>query len=219
MIHAVTAANRHLYASQIDEMHRLRWRFFIEERGWKALEALQTHHGFERDELDDERAVYFMALSDEGHVQAAMRIRPADDRSIVADLFPDLIDEETRASFGPNDWEITRTLRAPELEKEDGKLRLRLTCAACEFALLHGIERYVCLVDTFLLPSMRALNREKHQVISLPQPYAEGEMVAVELHPDEQWLERARKLGGFTGPMLLERSIGAGRTHTPVTIQ
>jgi N-acyl-L-homoserine lactone synthetase len=207
MIHAVTAANRAFYANQIQEMHRLRWRFFVEQRGWKGLEALQTEPGVERDELDDARAVYLMALSDTGQVEAAMRIRPADDKSIVGDLFPQLLDFDTRSGFGPKDWEITRTMRAPELEREDGKLRLKLTCAACEFALSRGIERFVCLVDTFLLPSMRALNREKHRVISLPQPYAEGEMIAVELYPDQEWLERARAIGGFAEALLFERSL------------
>jgi len=213
MIHAVTVANRSLYAKQIEEMHRLRWRFFIEERGWKALRALQVREGFERDEFDDERAVYLMSISQDGRVEAAMRIRPADDKSIVGDLFPGLIDRDVKAGLGRNDWEITRTLRAPELQSVDGKLRLQLTCAACEFALLHGIKRFVCVVDTYFLPSMRALNREKHRIMGLPQPYAEGEMIAVELYPDQEWLARARALGGITGPLLCERRLDDGEAQ------
>ena len=89
----------------------------------------------------------------------------------------------------------------------DGELRLRINCAACEFALARGITRFVCVVDTFLLPAMRALNRDKHRVLGLPHPYAEGEMIAVELKPDEEWLARCRKLAGFTDPVMYERSL------------
>lgn len=205
MIHVVTAANRQLYARELDEMHRLRWQFFIEQRGWSELEAVQAEPGFERDEYDDERAVYLLALSDDGHVQGTMRLRPTDDKSLITDRFSVLVVPETKAQFGAQTWEITRLMRSPAFRGSDGELRLRINCAACEFALSRGITRFVCVVDTFLLPAMRALNRDKHRVLGLPHPYAEGEMIAVELKPDEEWLARCRALAGFTGPVMFER--------------
>ena len=45
MIHLVTCANRALYARQIEEMHRLRWKYCIEERGWRELRDLQSEEG------------------------------------------------------------------------------------------------------------------------------------------------------------------------------
>src|SRR5690349_17833903 len=141
LIHIVTAANRHFYARELDEMHRLRWRFFIEQRGWSELEAAQTAPGLERDEYDDERAVYLLALSDDGHVQGSMRLRPTDDKSLMTDRFPVLVAAETEAQFGAQTWEITRLMRSPEFRGSDGELLLRINCAACEFALARGITR------------------------------------------------------------------------------
>lgn len=206
MIHVVTAENRATYGRELAQMHRLRWLFFIEQRGWSALHALQTTPGVERDEYDDARAVYLLALSEEGDVQGAMRLRPTDDKSLIGDKFPFLVGPETDAQFGAQTWEITRLMRSPDYRGSDGELRLRINYAACEFAIARGITRFVCVVDTFLLPAMRALNRDKHRVLGLPHVYDEGEMIAVELKPDEEWLARCRALAGFSGPVMYERA-------------
>lgn len=202
MIRLVTPENRTAYAHQLEEMHRQRWVCFVEQRGWSALGALQKTPGYEEDEFDDERAVYLLALSQQGNVLGSMRLRPADDKTIVGDICQGAIDAKTKAGFGASDWEITRTMRAPAHTGPDGQLRLQLTTAACEFALDRGISRYVCCVDTQMLPAMRALNREHHTLLGEPIPYAEGEMIAVALRPDQQWLERTYALAGFTGRVL-----------------
>jgi acyl-homoserine lactone synthase len=206
MIHIVTSANRHLYGRELEEMHRLRWLFFIEQRRWSELEAIQETRGLERDEYDDERAVYLLALGDEGEVQGSMRLRPTADKALITDKFPCLIGPETEAHFGADVWEITRLMRSPAYRGSDGELRLQINYAACEFAISHGIQRYVCVVDTFLLPAMRALNRDKHRVLGLPHAYAEGEMIAVELKPDQEWLARCAQVAGFARPNIEARS-------------
>lgn len=206
MIHIVTAANSSLYQRELEEMHRLRWRFFVEHRQWRDLEAAQAKPGFERDEYDDDRAVYLLALSDAGEVQGSMRLRPTDDRSLIGDKFPFLIAPEGEGALGGDVWEITRLMRSPAYRGSDGELRLRINYAACEFALARGVSRFVCVIDTFLLPAMRSLNRDKHRVLGLPHAYAEGEMIAVELKPDEEWLARCRALGNFEGPIMYERA-------------
>lgn len=212
MIHVVTAANRQSYARELDEMHRLRWRFFIEQRGWSELQSAQCEPGLERDGYDDDRAVYLLAICDDGHVQGSMRLRPTDDKCLLKDRFSVLLAPETEARFGAQTWEITRLMRSPAFRGSDGELRLRINIAACEFALSRGITRFVCVVDTFLLPAMRSLNRDKHRVLGLPHPYAEGEMIAVELKPDEEWLARCRALGGITAPVMFERETDTGET-------
>jgi acyl-homoserine lactone synthase len=208
MIHVVTAANRRLYRDQIEDMHRQRWLFFIEHRGWSELKALQDQAGVERDQYDDGRAVYLLALSETGAVEGAMRLRPTDDKSLIGDRFPDLISPElgpgAGARLGGDTWEITRVMRAPAFRGQEGELRLRLSCASCEFALTRAIKTYVAVMDTFLLPSIRALNRGKHRVLGLPQDYAEGEMIAIALAPDAEWLAMCRKLAGFEHPLMFE---------------
>jgi acyl-homoserine lactone synthase len=215
MIHVVTAANRALYVKQLDEMHRLRWRFFIEQRKWTDLAAAQAEPGFERDEFDDDRAVYLLALGEDGAVNGSMRLRPTDDTSLIGKHFPHLLAPECKPRLGPSIWEITRSMRTPEYRGSDGELRLKINCASCEFALSRGIERYVAVIDTFLLPAMRALNRDKHRVLGAPHQYAEGEMIAVELRPCLEWLEMCRERGGFDQPMMFEQPAPVGPPTTP----
>ncbi len=204
MIHVVTAANRSRYTDQIEEMHRLRWGYYIEQRKWRDLEAIQSERGYEKDAYDDERAIYLLALSPAGEVQGSMRLRPMDDKSLLLDRFPDLVTAETAFEANANVWEITRLMRSPEFRGADGELRLKINCAAAELGLTRGVRRFVAVMDTFLLPATRALMRTKHRVLGLPQEYAEGEMIAVEYCADAEWLAGVRKVAGFKCPMMFE---------------
>lgn len=49
MIHAVSLANQHLYARQLDQMFRMRHTFYIEGHGWSGL---TSQDGRETDEFD-----------------------------------------------------------------------------------------------------------------------------------------------------------------------
>lgn len=204
MIHVVTATNRALYAEQIEEMHRQRWQFYVEQRGWKSLKAKQATPGIERDEYDDEHAVYLMSLSEGGAVQGAMRLRPTDHGSLLMDHFPGLVAAETGFAPSADTWEITRLMRAPSFRGAEGALRLRINCAACEFAIARDIRHYVAVADTFLLPAARALNRHKHRLLGLPRDYEEGEMVAMMLDPDAELPSMFHAVAGFDAPQMIE---------------
>lgn len=193
MIHVVTHANRALYTDALEQMHRARWQYYVEDRHWTELQAMQSDPGHERDELDDERAVYLLALSDQGDLQGSMRLRPTDDKSLLFGRFGELV-AESDCKAGARVWEITRLFRAPAYRGADGALRLSINCAACEFALTRGVERLVAVIDTFLLPAVRGLHRDHHRVLGLPAAYAEGEMIAIEIRPDASWLSMGRKL-------------------------
>ena len=93
MIHVVTANNRQYYRAQLEEMHQLRRVHFIEERGWSDLKVVD---GGEYDQFDDDRAVYLLALGSDAEVLGSSRVRPTDDKCLLADVFPDLI--------GPDEW-------------------------------------------------------------------------------------------------------------------
>jgi acyl-homoserine lactone synthase len=207
MIHIVTNANRLLYEAHLREMHRMRWNYYIEHRKWRALREMQHEEGYERDEYDDRRAMYLLALSPEGHIQGSMRLRPTDDKSLLTDHFSYLIEPEANFRTGPDVWEITRVMRAPEVRGSDGALRLQMNCAAVEFALSRGVTKFITAADSFLLPATRALNRHKHQVLGLPHPYEEGEVVGIQYDIDTEGLEMTRHYGGWRHPMMLELPI------------
>jgi N-acyl-L-homoserine lactone synthetase len=204
MIHIVTAANCSLYRDQLREMHRQRWLYYVEQRGWSDLGKQQQESGYEYDAFDDARAVYLLVLAEDGGVQGAMRLRPTDDKSLLFDHFPQLVAPESGAKPGPQTWEITRLMRSPECRGSDGALRLSINCAACEFCLSRGIERLVAVIDTFLLPPAQALHRNKQRVLGPSHKYAEGEMIALEVTPDAEWLAMGRSFAHLDQPLMFE---------------
>lgn len=204
MIHLVTPENRVLYRVQLEHMHRLRWTIYVEERGWRALREKQTLPGYEYDEYDDERAHYLLAVDDDGAVLGAMRVRPADDRSLLADHFAHLIEDGHPGGFDATVWELTRLLRAPLSRSRDGLVRFAMNCGLIEFCLTRGVTRLVATAETFLLPMTRKAWGAKVRPIGLPQPYAEGEVIALELHPDMEALAAMRSAGCVASAQLYE---------------
>ncbi len=75
MIHAVSLANQHLYARQLDQMFRMRHAYYIEGHGWAGLTSTD---GKETGEFDDEHVVYLMSLDPFGDVAASVRLKSND---------------------------------------------------------------------------------------------------------------------------------------------
>lgn len=203
MIHLITQANCVFYARQIEAMHRLRWRIYIEERGWATLRALQPVPGLERDQYDDEHAHYLLALDDDGALLGGMRLRRTCDKSLLADHFPHLVEGDISAVV-EDAWELTRLLRAPLCRSREGAVRYAMNCALIEFCLARGIPRLIATGDTFLLPMTRKAWGSKVRPLGLPHAYAEGEVIALELTPDAEALAAMRAAGAVCCVQLYE---------------
>jgi acyl-homoserine lactone synthase len=177
MIHVVNQQNRHLYARQIWEMFVERRKSFVEGNGW---DDLMVFEGAEVDDFDDERAVYLMALDDEGRLQGAVRFRPTDDKSILFDKFPQLIAPEYAALKGPATWEGTRvfTTEAFRKSREPGQRGFYgLALAGREVALDHGARHAVGMMDIRMLDKMTASAATEIKLLGLPCEYGYGVMV------------------------------------------
>jgi acyl-homoserine lactone synthase len=203
MIHLITQVNRAFYRRQVEAMHRLRWRIYVEERGWAALRAMQSVAGFEKDQYDDEHAHYLLALDDDGALLGGMRLRRACDKSLLADHFPHLV-EGVLGDIVKDAWELTRLLRAPLCRSREGAVRFAMNCALIEFCLERRIPRLIATGDTFLLPMTRKAWGAKVRPLGLPQSYPEGEVIALELTPDAEALAAMREAGGVGGPQVYE---------------
>ena len=88
MIHIITSENRHLYGPQLWAMHEERCRQCVDKNGWVDLVVLD---GGEVDDYDDHRAIYLLGFNDEMELEVGLRLRPTDDRCMLADKFPHLI--------------------------------------------------------------------------------------------------------------------------------
>jgi acyl-homoserine lactone synthase len=74
MIHAVTSANRDLYAKQLAAMHKLRYHFYVVQRGWS--DGLTIENDREYDEFDRPDTVYLMNLTHDGQIKSTFRLMP-----------------------------------------------------------------------------------------------------------------------------------------------
>ena len=210
MIHIVTASNRHLYRSQLAEMHQLRRVHFVEERGWTDLNIVD---GGEYDDYDDDRTVYVLALGAQAQVIGAMRARPTDDKCMLTDVFPDLIGPDQPPMKGSDVWELSRIFctRAARDLKKAGKanITIDLLLAAMEFTQDGGIDRLVGVIDLATFAPSRN-GGWNIRMVGLPLDAKDGPIVGIEVAntwPDIESFRRMYGKSGRAGYMVTEEDI------------
>lgn len=201
MIHIVTAANRPRYAPALAHMHRQRKEIFVDAYGWK----LSVRDGGEYDEFDDARAVYFLALDDDGVPLCSTRLRPADDGSIIENHFPYLLaPDEPRLTDGRT-WEFARAVAVGPYRGAGGaKAKAELRLAMLEHALAEGCDRFVGFMDVTGIPHLDSTGWW-YRYVGLPAPYAEGTAIAFEVEVSEAAIAHKREIWGFADAVVVER--------------
>jgi N-acyl-L-homoserine lactone synthetase len=194
-------ANRALYARQLDEMHQLRARYFVEERGWADR---TTHAGGEFDDLDDDRALYLFSIEDDGSIALSARLRPADDKSMLVDCFPELLAEPAARVKAPGVWELSRYFAAPRYRGPEGlKRNMELRTAVVATAQRQGARRIIAVTDVYLMNTVIRTGWD-HRFLGLPATYAHGEAIAFEVVPSLRSIEALMERHGLSEPLLLE---------------
>lgn len=202
MIHVVTHALRGVYAEQIAAMHRLRREVFIVARGWN----LQERDGGEYDRGDDDQAIYFMMLDEDGGLQVSVRVRPVMDWSILLDEMSGCVEGDAESLRRPDVWEMARHL-ANAQGRSVGEARQRAAefrIAMLEAARARGITRLVGSVDVGLLAhGVRAWLDLKP--LGLPVIYPEGgSAVGYEIPVSDDLIARLAGAHGVTEPAAFE---------------
>ena len=201
MIHVVTYENRELYREQLSEMHALRRKHFVEERGWSGL---TVRDGGEYDVYDDDKTIYFFALDEHGRIGVSMRARPTEDRSMLHDVFPHLVGPGARPVNAPGVWEISRIFAVRNFRTRRGvQRRSELFLATVEAAVGEGISRLVGMTDVFLLPQTLAAGW-KVRPLGLPSSYGEGEVIGVEVDSTPEGLAAFQDRMGIYEPRALQ---------------
>lgn len=200
MIHLVTTENRKLYQRQLARMHQLRREYFVEERGWADRDL---RDGGEFDDLDDEEADYLFSLEPDGEIGLSARIRPAQDRSMLADCFPELLSEPVETVKAPGVWELSRYFASARHRGPEGLIRtMELRAAVVAAALRRGARRLVAVTDVYLMNTVIRTGW-KHRFMGLPQAYAHGEAIAFEVTVSEAVVEGMVERHGLRQPLLL----------------
>lgn len=175
MIYVVDQRNRKAFSSQLEAMFRLRYRIYVEQRGWRALARTD---GREIDQFDTSDAVYLLGLDDSGEITAGLRLIPTLKPHLMRDIFSHLV------SWGqvPSDPRIYEATRCFVVEGDPGERSKHaageIFCAAFEYGLSNGLTHISLVCDAFFIPMMLE-NGWGIRPLGLPTPYDEGSCIAV----------------------------------------
>ena len=123
MIHLVTLANRHLYVEAMADLHRLRRKHFVEERGW----TLEIRDDGEYDAYDDDAAAYLIGFSAQRAIEVACRLRSTASGGVLPDIFPHLVAESEPDPATPGTYECTRYFAIEQISNQtDGLSKISL---------------------------------------------------------------------------------------------
>jgi N-acyl-L-homoserine lactone synthetase len=194
-------ANRAIYKAQLREMHAQRKQFFVDQLQWTACEI---RDGGEYDDMDDDRAVYLLSLDVAGNVQAGLRMRPTDDKSIIFDSFPETVEPMRNPGKSAHIWEGSRIYQIPAVRGEKGlRVRGQLRIAAIEFGLTRGIYGLLGMCDVAFLPSLRN-NGWRTTLLGPPASYDEGDSFSFIAEISHEALEAVREHYNMYDSVLLE---------------
>jgi N-acyl-L-homoserine lactone synthetase len=159
-------------------MHEFRYEIFVRRLGW----SLPLLEGTERDEYDNDNAIYFVVQDALGKVTACTRLLPTVSGCMLSDLFDELLGDNPP----PCDealWELSRF--ATKIRKTgDGRSlalsepTLSLLRAVLDFARRHAVRQLVLVTSVAI---ERLLIRSGFQVHRLAAPcrMPDGLLVAV----------------------------------------
>lgn len=94
---------RDLNAHVLNSMYEFRHAAFVRRLGW----SLPLLDGVERDQYDNDSAVYFIVRDDSDHVTACARLLPTTAPYMLSDLFAELLGTEPTPR-DPAIWELSR---------------------------------------------------------------------------------------------------------------
>jgi len=192
MIHIVDWRNRHSYNAYLDQHFLLRHEVYVGERKWLDL---AKPDGRERDQFDNEDAVYMLAIEGE-QVVGGSRLIPSIKPHLLNEVFPHLA--SSGAPRAPEIYEWTRVHVAKD--RREGRNRGTVTghifCAIQEYCLLHEIHSLTALVEAWWLPYFQEMG---WVIRPLDLPHLiEGEWsIAVQLMIKEETLRTTRQLFGI----------------------
>lgn len=170
MIEIVPPAAYPAYADELIEMHRLRYRVFKERLNWNV----RTEGGLERDEFDDLSPTYILALDDQGLVAGSWRLLPTTGPTMLADVFPQLLDGQPMPTAS-HIWECSRfaldaTAGRRQCLASLNKLTAEMFCGLIEFCLVEDIREVITAYDILIarmLPRVGCLPKwqgQRHRI-------------------------------------------------------
>lgn len=182
----------------LDQMFRQRHEVYVRERGWNLPLCNATH---ERDQFDNDDAIYLLALDDTETVLGGSRIVPTTKPHLLKDVFPELA--SNGVPVGDDIYELTRFFVSPECRSPRLTYWLTgvLACGLFEYCLENDIRQLSSVIDLYLLNHMLSLGWSARP-LGLPRNYAQGEALAVLVDVTEDGLQICRQVRAVQGRVL-----------------
>lgn len=159
MIRILQGQERQQNQELCDQLYRLRHNIFIGQRSWSLPARLD---GRDVDQYDDcPEAVYFCETSDDGQIEAHVRLTPTLTHSLMADYFPHIVDQRY-SPRGEGIWEATRYIVLPARKSRAGNrsAKTRILSAMLDWALENKISFIQTVIDTATFPSFVEMTEE-----------------------------------------------------------
>jgi acyl-homoserine lactone synthase len=207
-VHVITKANRAHYASELEQMHRLRHQVFVDELKWTAL---ASPSGLEIDNFDDEDAAVYLVACEDGRVYGSLRLLPSWRRCMLKERWPEFV-TEGETPTGPNTWEWTRWCPGTLNDRRHLiKARAALIIAALEFARSRSIKTYITFCEVKFVGQLEELGWHPRP-LGMPRPFDEGTAIGVEWEVGPDLLAETRKLMRLSGPVSIEAPAADGES-------
>ncbi|HEY4112846.1 MAG TPA: acyl-homoserine-lactone synthase [Rhizomicrobium sp.] len=198
----VSRENRDGYQDQIEQMHRLRHRVFVDRLGWKAL---QKADGRELDEFDNSDAIYLL-VTDGARVVGCHRIIPTVKPHLISEVFSDFCDVRG-VQRGPGIVECGRTCIDEErLTRAEARIaRHVLMTGVMEFCLRAGATGFTGINPISVMSRYLRIGWNIRP-LGIPRRMDDGETyVAVSYAVSPAALAAARHAYGIDGDIVVYR--------------
>jgi acyl-homoserine lactone synthase len=185
MIEVIHSGNAGQFGDLLDRQFQLRHEVFVRERGWTAFDVDGTH---EKDQYDDDAAVYLVAANDAGAVAGGFRLYPTVLPHMLSEHFTQLCDG---ALIQRRDvLELTRFA----MRKSERRSRhyFELLLAIQEYGLMEGLSGFTSVINPLRIPILQGFGLEI-EPLGLPTMIDGEATIAVLFHVSENCLARVSK--------------------------
>jgi len=180
------------------QLFRLRYDVFVKQRRW----TLPVKGTSEVDQYDNDDAVYFYQIDDDGFITSHVRLTPSLTSSLLADIFPHLV-ENPRDIRSASIYEGTRYFVQPRKKSRalNRAAKAELLLAVNEWARDNGITHTQVIIESYLFPSFLEMSSQVRP-LGLSQPHGGGpgvdgggESIAIRCPTNDQVIRDLRAYG------------------------
>jgi acyl-homoserine lactone synthase len=205
MIDIIHSGNARQFGELLDRQFRLRHEVFVGERGWSRFDVDGTH---EKDQYDNDNAVYLVAANDDGIVAGGFRLYPTSLPHMLSEHFPGLVDGVLIQRSDV--FELTRFA----MRKSERRSRhyFELLLAIQEYGLAEGLSGFTSVINPLRIPILQGFGLEI-EPLGLPTMIDSEATIAVLFHVKENCLERVRNAVAIHASVLRDSAIDALTTR------